>query len=493
MIRTLGKMPTTMPPGYFKAIEFPTLALLDKQTGDHRLLTSGGADSRELPLSIRFARQASYGHEGASVSGTLFEVTIDPEAGKMSGRGFLLNDEFGREHARLVYLQAMRGNSVDLADVKARLVEDFETGEAWIEFTQFRLAATTGVATPAFGEASAVITDGMSEDELVAALVGDDAMTPLVVDASDFYVHTQGFAEEIEVVASGAIIPAFDDFYVPEADKPTKSIVTAEGLVYGHLAQWNTCHDGYQDHCMTVPRPRDGYASFNKPGVLTTRGQVQTGPIFALGGHRSAKSAPTIEQAYGGIENAWADVRVVEGKFGPWLSGRVRPGVSEETIYAVRASRISGHWVNGALKAIVSVNAEGFDVPGDPALELVADIGYALSDDMLEVFASLPACAEDQDPNQMTLTFHLPENVDAEALADAIASVLGEAAGEATEEAADKKPPRPKPIPRDPGKGRKRPPFRPPPRHEAADEQEDEVTDDELLAELLDDERDEMS
>ena len=45
------------------------------------------------------------------------------------------------------------------------------------------------------------------------------------------------------------------------------------------------------------------------------------------------------------VENAWCDVRVSEGVHGPWVSGRLRPGLSDETIYAVRASHISGHWV----------------------------------------------------------------------------------------------------------------------------------------------------
>lgn len=426
MITTLGKMPSKMPKGFFKAVEFPVLAMLDKQTGDHRMLLGSGAGSRNLPLSIKYASKTSAmgGHDGAEVSGALFEVTIDPDNGKMSGRGFLLNDEHGRRHARLIATQAMSGNSVDLAEVKARFVEDFETGEWWIEFTDFKLAATTGVATPAFAEAHAVVED-LTDDELVASVLVAP-MEPLVAQEPDeVFIVVLGEPEDTELTAAlGHVVP-FDAFYVPEASVPTKVVVDADGNVYGHLALWDSCHDGYADRCMRVPRPTDGYASFNQSGPLTERGHVQTGPIFALGGHRSAKSAPTIDQAYGGIENCWADVRVIEGKLGPWISGRVRPGVDDDLIYAVRASRISGHWVNGKLKAIVSVNAAGFEVPGLPesAVDFSSPFSFAMNDDgVAELVASY--CGAPAPTDQMSLTFNVTGINDANAAAAVLYETL---------------------------------------------------------------------
>ena len=391
-VTTFGKMPNKMPKGFFKAVSFPVLAMLDKTTGDNRRLLSEGARTRDLPLSIRFQPNDQMGHDGAVVSGALFEVTIDPLTGKMSGQGFLLADENGRTHARYIATGAMRGNSVDLAEVKARFVEDLDNGDYWVEFYDYALAATTGVSKPAFAEAHAVLLDQMSDDELVASL--GDPMAPLVCEFEDTSFMVLGIDDQqTEITASAATMVAFDDFYHPEADEPTKVIVTADGSVYGHLALWESCHDGFADRCMRVPRPTDGYASFNKAGVLTDRGQIETGPIFAFGGHRPSKSAATIEDAYGGIENAWADVRVSEGRFGPWISGRVRPGVSDEVVYAVRASRLSGHWVNGRLKAIVSVNAEGFDVPGS-GLSMNGGTSFAMDGETMELVASFPGCVD---------------------------------------------------------------------------------------------------
>lgn len=406
MIRTYGSQPTTLPAGYFKAIEFPTLAMLDTQTGDHRLLASEGAGTRDLPLTIRFQVAAADAHGGAVVSGALFEVTVDPEGKKMSGKGFLLNDNNGRTHARYVHLGALRGNSADLAEVKARLVEEMDSDEWWVEFTSWNLAATTGVATPAFANASGLIPEGMSDDELVAAM-GDDPMVPLVVRTDgQFSVRVAGEPSVDTELTAGMLLAPYDAFFQPEPEEPQKTVVSPEGWVSGHLGMWNTCHDGRSDKCLIIPRPTDGYASFNKPGPITENGRVQTGPIFAFGGHRPSRSAKTIEDAYGGIENTWCDVRVVEGRIGPWMSGFVRPGTPDETVYAANASRLSGHWVGDRLKAVVSVNAEGFDVPGSTEAERDLLAGFAFHTDengVCELVASLPGCAEEA-PETLTET-----------------------------------------------------------------------------------------
>lgn len=389
MIRTYGSQPKAPPPGYFKEIIFPVLALTDTLTGDGRMLDGEGGDTRDLPLTIKMQLATSFGHQGALTAGALFEVAFDPEAKTLSGKGWLLADDVGRKTAFLFATKAQDKNSVDLAEVKARYEEDLDTGEYWVRFTKWKLAATTGVATPAFAAAYGEVE---WSDELMASL-GEG---PIVVDEGgplDFNIDISGM--EIEVVASGAIKFPYEHFYTPEAAMPTKAVVTEDGRVYGHLALWESCHDGFEGQCVRVPRPTDGYSSFNKPGPLTERGQVQTDPIFAFGGHRPSKSAPTIEEAYGGIENAWADVRVVEGVFGPWISGRVRPGITEELSHAARCSRLSGHWVGGRLKAIVSVNSEGFDVPGasDAELDLVAGFAFSLDDDGVgELVASFPPC-----------------------------------------------------------------------------------------------------
>jgi hypothetical protein len=300
----------------------------------------------------------------------------------------LIDNEHGRNAAAHIITQALRHNSVDLAEVEVDL-EIQEVGEDGLRlmfnYTKWKIAATTLVGVPAFADARAELGE-----EITAALEAD---TPLVVNVNSHALSIE--VAEDEVLAEGGIVQPWEAFHQPEPDEPQKLRVEANRWVSGHLALWESCHDGFENRCLTVPRPTDNYASFNKAGVLTDRGLVETGPIFLAGGHRRVTDGD-FDSAYGGTENAWADVRVTPGVHGPWLSGIVRPGVSDERVYAARASRISGHWRGGRLKAIVSVNSEGFDVPGSG----FASAGFAFSTDdsdrVVELVASMPLCFEEK-------------------------------------------------------------------------------------------------
>jgi hypothetical protein len=372
-----GKRPKKQD-GFYKPVSFPNMATLDKWTSDGRMIESAGFGTRDLPQPIRLQYADNGGHSGSVPVGALHELSVN-EDGVLSGAGWLIDTDDGRMAAFLLHTQALRGNSIELADVVADidLTEDFDLR---IRFTEANFAGTCLVGRPAFGDAFAELDD----DEITAALADVDE---IVADVS--FTPTLLAVQPDEIVASGLVQP-WADFHIPEADRPTKVIVDEEGRVFGHLALWDSCHDGVEGQCLVVPRPTDNYASFNKPGVLTELGIVETGPIFLTGGHprkRLGDSDPV--SAYGGIENAWADVRVIPGRFGPWLSGRVRPGVSDDQVYAARASRVSGHWVRGRLKAIVSVNAEGYDVPGS---------GFSVrteGDQVTELVASFPPCANE--------------------------------------------------------------------------------------------------
>lgn len=384
MRETFGNQAATKPQGMLRQIVFPELALMGVKTGDGRLLNEDGRGVRDLPRTIYGQFQNAEGHSEAPVIGRLDEVTF--EDGVASGRGWILDDANGRDAVKYIQTQTLRHNSVDLAEVKANVNYDEAADEMTVEFTSWKIAATTLVGKPAFANAAASL---LEDDELVASWMVDDS--PLVVDLP--LVMNMDLAVEGELVAdASAIQPSWDLFHMPESDKPQKLTVgeaTEEGWipVAGHLALWDSCHDGVIGRCTRVPRPDDDYASYNKPGVLTDRGMVGTGPIFLEGGHRKAPDGDYVS-AYGGIENSWADVRVSAGKLGPWLSGYVRPGVESSQVLAARASRISGHWKGSRLKAIVCVNAEGFDVPGD---------GFSIDEHGLvdELVASFPACVDE--------------------------------------------------------------------------------------------------
>jgi hypothetical protein len=358
-----GKQPPK-PEGMFREIHFPMLAELDTFTQEgmlRRYLSSEGGDARNLPRTIYMQTAQAPQHGGAVAVGALYEATLDADAGVLrDGKGWLVDLPVGHEAAVYVKSGALQHNSIDMAEIQMRVEpnfadESFPTLDVY--FDRWKLAATTLVGKPAFADASAVIPD-----EIMASILEDDS--PLVCDAPNV-VNFVLAEEPEEVTAALTAAPPWEYFHRPEPQSHHKIVVgepDANGWipVYGHLGLWNTQHDGWDPAIkrVCIPRPHDNYASFNKAGVLTDRGQIETGPICLKGGHVS------LAKALDSVENAWADVRVTAGIHGPWLCGVVRPGTSDEDVYTARASRISGHWKGGRLKAIVSVNAEGFDVPG---------------------------------------------------------------------------------------------------------------------------------
>lgn len=363
---TFGKMPTTMPKGNFREVFFPQLALLDEGTGEgfiSRFLHSDGGNTRDLPRTISFQYMDTFGHDNAAAVGSLWEVTIDGETGIMSGRGFLADTPDGHLAELAAVSKALHHNSVDLADIPYNGVRIVEHGDWWdddwhaeVHFDIWSLGKTTLVALPAFRNARMEVID----DDIAAALGLDE---PLVIDIpSDVEGHTP-----LEVAAALTVegLPKYDYFHMPEADIPHKIMVDEPDehgwcRVYGHLARWGKPHTGLAGRNVYAMRSPDNYARFCQPSVLTDKGLVPTGPITLYDGHRPIKACADDPAT------AWADVRVVDGRFGPWVCGVARPHITHEMAerYVARASRISGHWEyeGGPLRMIVSVNAEGYPI-----------------------------------------------------------------------------------------------------------------------------------
>jgi hypothetical protein len=376
--------------GFLRPVFFPSLATMDSRTGDGRLLKSGGGGvyGNTLPRPIMAQFQTLPGHLEAQAVGSLQEVTFH-EDGNISGKGWLADVPEAHRLVALMRTQSLFHNSVDLADVEYTAEwgsDDPDDPAFWdlnVDFTKYGIAATTFVPTPAFANAHGTLD---APSEVTASYPSND---PIEVIFASFSYNVP--MEPEEVTADGAPTVPWDDFHRPEARTLTKTTIDEHGVVTGHLAAWGKCHDGVDSRCVLAPRPAD-YRAFCQPGVMTDRGMVETGPIFFLGGH-PAKPLGTGDRwaAYGGVENAWADVVVTNGRLGPWVSGRVRPGLSADALYAARASRISGHWrTDNTLAAIVSCNVPGYNIPGS-GLSADRDGGRIENGQVVELVASLHA------------------------------------------------------------------------------------------------------
>lgn len=386
MRRRFGQFSNDKSEGLLRPLYFPSMAKMDEWTPDRRLLEASGGGTRTLPRPIFAQFAQSYGHQGSVPIGSLQEVTLE-DSGNVTGRGWLADLPHVRElFAPMILSKTLFHNSVDLAEVEIRWGSDDWFDDAFWDMimTRWNVAATTLVGVPAFADAHVSMTD--FDDELVASFCADE--NPLEIDFAETKLFISGIDDAVELTADGGrLLPSFDTFHVPEPDEPTPHTVEADGRVYGHLADWQIPHAGNGRYC---PRPAS-YATYHQGSVLTDRGLVRTGTIFFLGGHPDKPlDTGDVARAYGGIENAWADVVVTNGRHGPWYCGQARPGLSDKAIYEARASGISGHWVNDDLHAVVSCNVRGLPVPGS-TLQADRDGAIIKNGKVLELVASLHA------------------------------------------------------------------------------------------------------
>jgi hypothetical protein len=352
---TFGSVADTAPEGFLaRRVHFTTLVELDTPTKEGmmtRTIQSSGFGTRELPRPIT-GNGVGRGHDSAPPVGRLDQVKI--AGSNVEGWGWLRDNADGRAVFEELVLGIVTGNSIEMTDVKYKIDFDWpDDGDLSVNivFTEANIGATTIVGKPAFARAKATL----EPEALTAALAveGD-----LEVTAS-FEIVTD---VDEEITAGTLVELAHDAFTTPEPDTFQAWKVSADGkTVSGHLGRWNAPHTGFLNKRVLIPRSPTNYASFCKRERQTDKGRVFTGPIILLGGHEA--TADVINRKLADPANAWADVVVTDGKIGPWVCGVVRPGVTNEALAAAAGSGISGHWLNGELYAICSVNAEGFDVP----------------------------------------------------------------------------------------------------------------------------------
>lgn len=352
--------PNKPPSGFYVPVIFDQLLLLDERTRDGRLVKSEGFAPFDLPRSLKAQFRVTDGHDNAEIAGRLDEVTVNDD-GTVSARGWFLNDPNGKRAAFLVKTQAFRGNSVDLSvkdkDVSVNVEED-ENGflSFEVDFTNARIAATTLVAEPAFENAGARIPDGW-DVEGVPALEDEGA---LVASAGPKPEHAFSFS----VISERPKMPS-ERFADPKLTEITPMFVDSDEHVFGHLAAWTEDH---LNALIPAPRSRTNYAYFANRTVETVDGFVATGPLVIDGNHAPIDLGwREAVDHYANTCAAWADGCVGEDEFGIWFSGSVRPGTKAETVYAGRASGVSGDWrwvgAGHELISVLSVNTPAFPTP----------------------------------------------------------------------------------------------------------------------------------
>lgn len=205
------------------------------------------------------------------------------------------------------------------------------------------------------------IEDRRAAYDHLAAHLRDAGMTP----------PAPKFLDESARVAS--IItderPPPEWFTDPKLSVPTPITVTDAGRVYGHAAEWETCHVGFPDICVTPPE-EEYHPYFMTGEVVCSNGQpVAVGQITVGTGHAPLSyGASRAAEHYDDTGAAVADVVVGNDAHGIWVAGAIRPGTDIAKVRQLRAAgQVSGDWrrIGGQLRLVglLAVNVPGYPVP----------------------------------------------------------------------------------------------------------------------------------
>lgn len=261
-----------------------------------------------------------------------------------------------------------------------------DQADFWLErFTQLRVRGATLCAVAAFdgariqASAPAATTAAAGISSPAATTLPADPYPPLPIPARP---PASWFALPYPEPGDERLVLQEDGSYA------VPLTINDDGSWFGNVAPAGRAHRGYSTP-VYAPPSQNGYADFHLHYVVCDDGsQVNVGP-FCVGGDHAALSMNTTETRdyYANSTTGWGDGRVVDGQFGPWACGALRPGLNEADLRVLRALGLSGDWraeVGRNLEMLcgLAVNVEGFPIRREvmAASALVASIGGCVGD-----------------------------------------------------------------------------------------------------------------
>lgn len=340
-------------------------------SGDKRAFAARMLTMRDLPLPLKAQFIDDEGHKGSMVVGRIDEVYRDGGLIKASG---VWDDSPDADRAYgLIEKKMLRGVSVDLDAAEGEVVEAAEGGSQSIEFSQGRVCSATVCSIPAFAEA--FVRNGTWEE-----FAHEPLPTGAMVEIPDW--------PAVSLVASAALAPISADFFRnPMLQEPTPVTLGEDGHIFGHLAEWSTCHIGFEV-CTTAPPSLTDYAYFLTGQVFTDAGPVAVGQLTVGGGHADGKLGVRAAIAhYDNVATAVADITVFEDEHGIAFSGRLRPWATERQIHELFAAGPSGDWREVRSRGLSSmemvaahaVNVQGFPVARKARAKFTVEDGRQVS------------------------------------------------------------------------------------------------------------------
>lgn len=361
----------------FRTFTDAVIALTGEPTSDGRMLSKDiELSMRTFPHPLMWQEKSDYGHAASYTVGVIESARL--EGGKVLGSGYLLNTEHADDAANEL-AHKVTSPSVDLAQTEWVMTD---RNEAEVEYDDYIESIENGDPIELY---STVMSAELIGTTLVStAAFGDTSLT----------LNAERETRDVPVVAS--IVASFSPpvfvaahFTDPVLSGPTRTTITDEGRVFGHIACWDSRHRSVGLGNIDPPRSHSGYREFHtSPPVRLDDGtELAVGRLTVGIGHASTAASVTGPQAQAHYDNAdacWALVRVFEDAHGIAFSGVIAPWASEETVQKGASAPLSGDWRdfgNGyELVAALSVNTPGFNVRGSSdangrPLAMVASMG----------------------------------------------------------------------------------------------------------------------
>lgn len=176
------------------------------------------------------------------------------------------------------------------------------------------------------------------------------------------------------VASAGTLKPPREWFENPNFTERAPMTITEPdphtGLrrVFGHAAEWDECHTGFADRCVSPPSSPSDYSRFHLGHVVLDDGtKLPTGTLTMDTGHAALSlSASSAAAHYDNTGTSFAQVRCGEDGIGIWFAGVIEPKITDEQVFSIRGAKISGDWRNVAGQGLDAIAMLAVNTPGFP-------------------------------------------------------------------------------------------------------------------------------
>lgn len=339
-------------------------------------------DPAKMTVPLMLMTKTDVGHFGAELAG--FSTEIANTDGVISSAGRFYDQPIGVQARDMLLNGNTFGVSVDPGEA-TEVEEDFlcdefddegfcVAGTYSLNFLVYEIIGMTMTPMQGFPNAGIKLADSVQAS----------ARGAIVVHEAERVLQASGERIEVPARPSSALMllaePELgqpflnrtgDDVLIDQGDNSLAVPVEIEPpYVYGHIARWGACHTGdpWGPGVCAGPEPSmSAYAHFHTGHVVCDDGtDVPTGVLTVGAEHAPEDMSPYMAQDYyANAANGWADVHVVDGQYGIWMSGVLRPDLTDMDLRVLRALSLSGDWrgLGGHLEMVGALSCNGPGLP----------------------------------------------------------------------------------------------------------------------------------